>query len=49
MLKIKFIVVDRTRSPFLREGEAYYLYRLKRYAQIEWIEVKPSKIKKGRP
>jgi 23S rRNA (pseudouridine1915-N3)-methyltransferase len=49
MLKIKFIVVDRTRSPFLREGEAFYLDRLKRYAQIEWIEVKPSKIKKGRP
>jgi len=23
MLKIKFIVVDRTRSPFLREGEAH--------------------------
>ena len=48
MLKIKFIVVDRTRSPFLREGEAHYLSRLKRYAQIEWIEIKPSRIKKGR-
>jgi len=49
MPKIRFIVVDRTRSPFLREGEAFYLDRLKRYAQIEWIEVKPSRIKKGRP
>jgi 23S rRNA (pseudouridine1915-N3)-methyltransferase len=48
MLKIKFIVVDRTRSPFLREGEIHYLNRLKRYAQIEWIEIKPSRIKKGR-
>ena len=48
MLKIKFIVVDRTRSPFLREGEAHYLDRLKRYAQIEWVEIKPSRIVKGR-
>jgi len=48
MLKIKFIVVDRTRSLFLREGEAHYLDRLKRYAQIEWIEIKPSRIVKGR-
>ena len=48
MLKIKFIVVDRTRSSFLREGEAFYLKRLKRYAQIEWIEVKPARIKKGK-
>jgi len=48
MLKIRFIVVDRTRSSFLREGEAFYLERLKRYAKIEWVEVKPSRIKKGR-
>jgi 23S rRNA (pseudouridine1915-N3)-methyltransferase len=49
MLKIKIIVVDRTRSPFLREGEAFYLKRLRRYAQTEWVEVKPAKITKGRP
>ncbi|HJX33847.1 MAG TPA: 23S rRNA (pseudouridine(1915)-N(3))-methyltransferase RlmH [Desulfatiglandales bacterium] len=48
MLKIRFIVVDRTRSPFLREGEAHYLERLKKYARIEWIEVKPARIIKGR-
>jgi len=47
MLKIKFIVVDKTRAPFLREGEAFYLDRLKRYAQIEWAEVKPVRIIKG--
>ena len=48
MLKIRFIVVDRTRSPFLRKGEALYLERLKKYAKVEWIEVKPAEIKKGR-
>ncbi|MFC1890825.1 23S rRNA (pseudouridine(1915)-N(3))-methyltransferase RlmH [Thermodesulfobacteriota bacterium] len=48
MLKIRFIVVDRTRSPFLRKGESFYLERLKKYAKIEWIEVKPAEIKKGR-
>lgn len=49
MLKLKVIVVDRTRSPFLKEGESFYLERLRRYAQVEWVEVKPAKIKKGRP
>jgi 23S rRNA (pseudouridine1915-N3)-methyltransferase len=48
MLKIRFIVVDRTRSSFLKEGEAFFLTRLRRYAQIDWIEVKPQMIKKGR-
>ena len=48
MLKIRFIVVDRTRSHFLKEGEIYYLERLRKYARVEWIEVKPVKIKKGR-
>ena len=49
MPKIKIIVVDRTRSPFLKEGESFYLNRLKRYAQTEWLEIKPAHIKKGRP
>ena len=48
MLKLKIIVIDRTRSRFLREGEAFYLDRLKRYAQTEWLEVKPSKMTKGK-
>lgn len=48
MLKIKIIVVDRTRSAFLREGEAFYLRRLRRYANLEWVEVKPAPIKKGK-
>jgi len=42
------VVIDKTRSPFLKEGEAFYLERLRRYAQVEWIEIKPVKIKKGR-
>ena len=49
MLKLKIIVVDRTRSPFLKEGESFYLERLRRYAHTEWVEVKPARIKKGRP
>jgi len=46
--KIKLIVVGSTRSPFLREGEAYYLERLRRYAPTDWIEVKAQKVLKGR-
>lgn len=49
MIKIRILVVDRTRSPFLAEGEAFYLKRLQRYAQVEWIEVKPVKMTRGRP
>jgi 23S rRNA (pseudouridine1915-N3)-methyltransferase len=49
MIKIRLIVVDRTRSPFLAEGEAFYLKRLRNYAQVEWLEVKPVKMTKGRP
>jgi len=49
MIKIRILVVDRTRSPFLAEGEAFYLKRLQSYAQVERIEVKPVKMTKGRP
>jgi 23S rRNA (pseudouridine1915-N3)-methyltransferase len=48
MVKIRIIVVDRTRSLFLAEGQAFYLKRLQNYAQVEWVEVKPVKITKGR-
>ncbi len=47
--KIRVIVVDRTRSPFLKQGESFYLDRLNNYARVEWVEVKPAAIKKGRP
>ena len=49
MIKIRIIVVDRTRSSFIREGEIFYLKRLRRYANVEWIEVKPAPMTKGRP
>jgi 23S rRNA (pseudouridine1915-N3)-methyltransferase len=49
VLKLKIIVVDRTRSSFLKAGESFYLERLRKYVQVEWVEVKPSKIRKGRP
>ena len=42
-------MVDRTRALYLRDGESLYLDRLKKYALVEWVEVKPVKIKKGRP
>ena len=48
-MKIKIIVMDRTRSAFLAQGEAFYLDRLRRYARVEWVETKPAGIKKGRP
>lgn len=48
MSKIKFIVVGNTRSSFLKQGEVFYLERLRRYAPTEWIEVKPQKVSKGR-
>jgi 23S rRNA (pseudouridine1915-N3)-methyltransferase len=49
VLKIKIIVVDRTRSDFLAKGESFYMDRLRRYAHTDWVEIKPAKIKKGRP
>ncbi len=49
MLRIKIIVVDRTRASFLQQGESFYLDRLARYARTEWVEVRPAKIKKGVP
>lgn len=48
MLRIRIIVVDRTRASFLREGEAFYLKRLRRYVKTDWVEVKPTGITKGR-
>ncbi|MBN2124906.1 MAG: 23S rRNA (pseudouridine(1915)-N(3))-methyltransferase RlmH [Deltaproteobacteria bacterium] len=49
MGKFRIIVVDRTRSPFLKEGEAFYLKRISRYATVEWVEVKAARITKSRP
>jgi 23S rRNA (pseudouridine1915-N3)-methyltransferase len=49
MLKLYIIVVDRTRIPFIRDGESFYLKRLRRYARVEWIEVKGARINKNSP
>lgn len=49
MLTIKIIVVDRTRSPFLKKGETSYLDRIRKYAHTKWVEVKPATIKKSTP
>ncbi len=48
MLKIKIIVVDRTRAGFLKEGESFYLKRLRYYAPVDWLEVKPARTLKGK-
>jgi 23S rRNA (pseudouridine1915-N3)-methyltransferase len=48
MSKIRIIVVDRTRASFLKEGEELYLSRLRNYAPVEWVQVKPAKISRGR-
>ncbi len=32
----------------MQQGERFYLDRLKKYARMEWVEVKPAKEKKGR-
>jgi len=47
MLKLNLIVVDRTRSSFIREGEEEYLKRLKRFVSCKWTEVRPVRITKG--
>lgn len=43
------MVVGRTRASFLREGEAFYLERLKRYVKTDWAEVKAARTTKARP
>jgi 23S rRNA (pseudouridine1915-N3)-methyltransferase len=48
MLKIKILVVGRTRAGFLREGESFYLKRLRNYVDVHWEEVRPVKIVKGK-
>ncbi len=47
MLRIRLIVVGKTKEQFLRIGESFYMERLRRYATTEWIEVKGAKIRKG--
>jgi 23S rRNA (pseudouridine1915-N3)-methyltransferase len=47
MLKIKIIVIDRTKVPYIKGGECDYLKRIERFAPVEWVEIKPVRIRKG--
>ena len=49
MLKLNFIVVDRTRSSFIKEGEQEYIKRLKRFVSLKWTEVRPVRMTKNLP
>ena len=46
MALIRIIVAGQTKLPFLREGQDFYLDRLRHYASIEWVETKPVSVKK---
>ena len=48
MSRIKFIVVGNTKSPFLKQGESFYIEKLQHYTATEWIEVRSQKVRKGR-
>jgi len=39
--RIKVLVIDRTRMPFLKEAQDLYLKRLSHYTKLDWIEIKP--------
>ncbi|MBN1904854.1 MAG: 23S rRNA (pseudouridine(1915)-N(3))-methyltransferase RlmH [Deltaproteobacteria bacterium] len=47
MIRLNFIMVDRTRASYIREGEEEYLKRIKRFISYKWTEVKPVKITRG--
>lgn len=47
MLKLNIIVVDRTKTDYLRKGEEEFLKRLKRFVQYKYTEVKAERITKG--
>lgn len=49
MIKIKIVVIEKTKAPFLVEGEKHYLKRLKRYMPVEWSVIKPVKMRKRSP
>lgn len=38
-MKIRFLSIGKTASPFLKEGIAFYLSRLEHYARIEYEEL----------
>jgi len=43
-MKIKIIVVGKTKEKFLQSGEEEFQQKLARYCQLEWVVVKEEKI-----
>lgn len=43
-MKIKIILVGKTKKDYLRKGEQEYRKRLKRYVDLEWIVVKMARL-----
>ena len=46
-MKIKIIVVGKTRESFLQQGEAEFLKRLRRYAKCEIVVVRAVRLTSG--
>ena len=46
MPRLKIIFIERSSKPFIKEGERYYLDRIKNYIPINWIPIKGLKIGK---
>jgi 23S rRNA (pseudouridine1915-N3)-methyltransferase len=47
MISLNFIMVDRTRASYIKEGEEDYLRRIRRFTTYKRTEVKPVKISGG--
>jgi 23S rRNA (pseudouridine1915-N3)-methyltransferase len=43
MIRIRIIVIDKTREHFIRDAEHYYLKKLRRFIHVQWIELKSVK------
>ena len=47
LMKIKIILVGKTREAFLQQGEAIFLKRLRRYTKCDIIVVRPVRLTAG--
>ncbi|MGB7062054.1 MAG: 23S rRNA (pseudouridine(1915)-N(3))-methyltransferase RlmH [Candidatus Zixiibacteriota bacterium] len=48
MVKIKIISVGKTKESWIKEGISHYQKLLKRYAELQLVEIKEEKITKSR-
>lgn len=48
MVKIKVISVGKTKESWIREGLSHYQKLLKKYAELQLVEIKEEKITKSR-